>query len=121
VTVSAREESGTTLIAVSDTGIGIPGEDQARIFEEFVRLSPGQEADLEGAGLGLALSSRLAQLVGGSIEVRSVPEEGSTFTLRLPASESPPKRAALPSAEGPIGPVRPAVSLFDPGNQAQWP
>jgi signal transduction histidine kinase len=68
-------------------------------------LSPGQEAELEGAGLGLALGSRPAQLMGGSIDVRSVPEEGSTFTLGQPASGSPPKRAAIP--EGPISPVRP--------------
>jgi signal transduction histidine kinase len=68
-------------IDVSDTGRGIPGEKQAAIFEEFTRLGGD---DTSGAGLGLAISQRLAQALGGRIAVRSEVGRGSTFTLWLP-------------------------------------
>lgn len=66
-------------IDVEDTGPGIPAEQQARMFEEFSRLS----TDTPGAGLGLAISRSLAEAMGGSITVRSKPGEGSCFTLWL--------------------------------------
>jgi len=73
---------------VSDTGIGIPAEDLPRLFSPFERL--GQQAsDIEGSGIGLALSQRLATAMGGRLDVDSVPGEGSTFTLSLPAAVAP--------------------------------
>jgi len=68
-------------IAVSDTGPGIPPDAQERIFEEFARIHTGHA---RGAGLGLAISQRLARLLGGIISVNSAVGQGSTFTLWLP-------------------------------------
>ncbi len=68
---------------VIDTGPGIAPEDQERIFEEFTRLAPGAA---EGAGLGLAISRRIARLLGGDLTVESEPGHGSNFTLWLPAA-----------------------------------
>ncbi len=68
-------------VSVRDTGVGIAQEDHDRIFNEFHRV-PGSAAS--GHGLGLAISRRLARLLGGDITVESTPGEGSTFTLSLP-------------------------------------
>jgi len=76
-----RDDDGGVSIAVIDQGEGISDNDQPRIFEEFVQVSPSQQP---GTGLGLPISRRLATLLDGSLEVTSEPGRGSTFTLRLP-------------------------------------
>lgn len=70
-------------IRVRDTGVGIPPDEIERIFEPFVQGAGAAKGD--GVGLGLAISRRLARLMGGEIEVSSEPGTGSTFTLRLPS------------------------------------
>jgi PAS domain S-box-containing protein len=84
ITVQSRpRDDGGVEVDVTDLGIGIPGEDIDKIFDEFVQLSqPNQH---QGTGLGLPISRRLAVLLDGSLTVRSVPGEGSTFRLTLPA------------------------------------
>jgi signal transduction histidine kinase len=72
---------------VSDTGPGIAREQQSRLFREFSRL---HEGDKPGAGLGLAISQRLARAMGGTITVDSEAGQGATFTLWLPAPGAPP-------------------------------
>ncbi len=74
-------ESGGVVISVIDHGEGISEEDKARVFEEFVQVSPTQQP---GTGLGLPISRRLATLLDGSLEMESVLGEGSTFRLILP-------------------------------------
>ncbi len=69
------------VISVVDTGEGIAYDDQARIFEEFVQLNVGTPL---GTGLGLPISRGLAEVLGGTLTVRSVPGKGSTFVLMLP-------------------------------------
>jgi len=69
---------------VTDTGVGIPPEDQERIFEEFTQLEGPLQRLAAGSGLGLPLSRRLAGLLGGTLTVRSTAGAGSTFTLRVP-------------------------------------
>ena len=82
----SQNGDGGVSIAVMDKGEGISDEDKARVFEEFVQVSPTQQP---GTGLGLPISRRLAKLLDGSLEMESVLGEGSTFTLSLPAEATP--------------------------------
>ena len=82
-------------ISVADTGIGIAPGDQARIFDEFGQVEHSMQRKLKGTGLGLALSKRLASVLGGSLGVESALGEGSTFTLDIPVSYAP--RPSLPT------------------------
>ena len=82
----ARTEAGGVSISVIDKGEGISEEDRARVFEEFVQVSPTQQP---GTGLGLPISRRLASLLDGSLEMESILGEGSIFTLTLPAEATP--------------------------------
>jgi signal transduction histidine kinase/DNA-binding response OmpR family regulator len=86
VRVSARVAADRRSIqfAVADTGIGIPEADIGRIFEEFVQIENPLQRRVKGTGLGLPLSRRLAELLGGSVTVESRLGLGSTFTLTLP-------------------------------------
>ena len=82
-----------TYFRVSDTGIGIAAEQQARIFESFVQVASGHTRQNDGSGLGLAISRRLARLMGGDITVESTVGAGSTFVLWIPAAEPEPHDA----------------------------
>lgn len=73
-------------ITVSDSGVGIPEEEQEKIFGEFARLS-GTEKE-EGFGLGLSITRKLIELMGGRLSLKSVPGKGSDFTIILPLQES---------------------------------
>ena len=75
-------------IAVTDTGLGMTPEQMAELFKPFNRLGRERTA-LQGTGIGLVISRRLAELMGGSIGVKSFPGEGSSFTLRLPKANDP--------------------------------
>ena len=90
----------------TDTGIGIAEQDVARLFAPFTRLNQ-PDGDTEGSGLGLALSRRLAEEMGGQLEVlHTAPGEGSTFFLELPlipAPEEPPELSALPAFSPDVG------------------
>lgn len=98
VTVTCRRESGWARIDVSDTGIGIPKEHLARIFERFYRVDKARSRRVAGTGLGLAIVKHLVQAFGGRIEVASEPGKGSTFTVFLRAAE--PRRATAKVAGG---------------------
>ncbi len=83
--VSASAGPGNTVIfSVADTGIGIAANDRARIFEEFGQVENPIQTQLVGTGLGLPLSRRLAELLGGTVSVRSEVGVGSTFFAILP-------------------------------------
>jgi PAS domain S-box-containing protein len=77
---------GGVRITVTDTGPGIPAENQAAIFEPFVQLGRTLTSGHEGTGLGLAISRDLARAMGGELSVDSRPGEGASFILRLPAA-----------------------------------
>ncbi|AEU38254.1 ATP-binding protein [Granulicella mallensis] len=79
------EDGGWVAFRVADTGIGILPEDQERIFEEFTQIEGEMQSQVKGTGLGLPLSRRLAELLGGSLNVESESGQGSTFTARIPA------------------------------------
>jgi len=82
VKVTATSTEGTVELQVSDEGIGIAPENQARVFELFQRLHV--EKDYTGSGLGLSLCRQVVANHGGEIEIRSRPGEGTTFVVRLP-------------------------------------
>lgn len=84
VRVRLETTPAEALLVVSDTGIGIPVEEQDGLFERFFRSSTAQEKAIQGTGLGLSIVSSVVQAHGGSIAVRSAHLEGSTFTVRLP-------------------------------------
>jgi signal transduction histidine kinase/DNA-binding response OmpR family regulator len=102
VVIEAGVADGKTLrIMVSDTGTGIPAEEQQRIFERFERATSSEQE--HGAGLGLAITKRMVDLLGGSIELESGKGQGSRFTVRLPlttAPEAAPAPAAAPDTRG---------------------
>ena len=84
VTVSIEAESGGVRLRVSDTGIGIPAEDAAHVFERFYRADPARTRADRGFGLGLSIVKWIAESHHGSVELDSKPAAGSTFTVTLP-------------------------------------
>lgn len=84
VDVRARRDGTRIVIDVEDTGCGIAAKDIDRVFDDYYRVVSDSGRSTSGAGLGLAVSRRLARLMGGDVTVVSAPGSGSTFTLTLP-------------------------------------
>ena len=104
VTVSCNTHGKMRRVHVTDTGVGIPADRIAHLFVPFERLG-AESTDIEGTGLGLALSQRIIQALGGELGVESTVGEGSTFWIDLPCVE--PEVAAAYHAEAPL-PLQPA-------------
>ncbi len=84
VTVTLREQEGTVVMEVRDTGIGIPEEQLPRVFERFYRVDKARSRELGGTGLGLSIVKHLTQSFGGSVEVESQLGAGTVFVVKLP-------------------------------------
>src|SRR5258706_8644893 len=92
VTLSAERRGSAIAISVSDTGRGLNAQQLAHLFEVFNRLG-ASNSSVQGAGIGLVISKKLSELMGGRIEVQSREGHGSTFTVWLPAAELAPATA----------------------------
>src|SRR5438874_6174238 len=89
--------------AVSDTGIGMTPEQQAKLFEEFTQADSSTARRYGGTGLGLAITRKLARMMGGDVTVESVPGKGSVFSVRLPAGAEAAARSAANGSRPPSG------------------
>jgi adenylate cyclase len=87
--------------AVSDTGIGMTAEQQAKLFEEFSQADRTTAQRFGGTGLGLAITRKLARMMGGDVTVASEPGKGSVFTVRLPGSSDIPARTLVEGGRQP--------------------
>lgn len=85
ITVRARRQDGSVLLEVSDTGIGIPADEQGRVFDRFYQVDGSSRRRYGGIGLGLALVKEIAEAHGGTVRLHSEVGKGSTFTVTLPA------------------------------------
>jgi signal transduction histidine kinase len=102
IRVAARlETEDRVLLSVTDSGIGIAVEDLSRIFDEFGQVENPLQGRTKGTGLGLPLSRKLAEVLGGSVTVRSRPGVGSTFEVTIPRTYRPPGESEPPSASPP--------------------
>ena len=91
VAVAARMDDGTLTVTVTDTGIGIPGRDLGKIFNKYFRAKGA--TGFKGTGLGLAISKAIVEAHGGRIDVTSQEGEGSCFTVLIPGTVPPEKKA----------------------------
>jgi len=89
VTVALEPREHVVRFSVSDSGLGIPREEQARIFEKFYRLDPDMKQGIGGTGLGLYISRELVRRVDGRIWVESDGANGSTFVVEIPRESTP--------------------------------
>lgn len=98
VVLEAAADGEGAVLRVRDTGVGMTAEQVARLFEPFVQVHASEAARRKGTGLGLALSRRLMESLGGSISVESEPGRGTTFVVRVPRRARAPVALVIESA-----------------------
>jgi signal transduction histidine kinase len=84
VSIIVRRQADTVEIVVADTGVGIPADEQSRLFERFFRSSNAQQMAIAGTGLGLVIVKGIVELHGGRVAVRSTAGVGTEVTVSLP-------------------------------------
>jgi signal transduction histidine kinase len=99
VVLSCAADDEWVELRVRDNGVGIPPEEQERIFDPFQQVGRRLSQPQEGVGLGLAISRDLARGMAGDVTVQSTPGEGSVFSLRLPREGASPERISASATE----------------------
>ena len=105
VGVRLSRDNGHVVLAISDTGMGIPAEEQANLFQRFFRTSEATKHAIQGTGLGLTITKAIAEAHGGTISVKSGEGKGTTFVVDLPVE---------PAVSSPQEPV----PIEEPGDRA---
>lgn len=138
VTVDVNGQADKIVISVTDTGIGIPREDQAHLFQKFYRVDNSDTREIGGTGLGLYLCRRLAETIGGRIWVESEYKKGSTFFVEIPRTDNDDAQRMIEQASfeaerqaeqeqqaalqgQPVAPVAPIETVVDTTNAAVEP
>ena len=93
ITVDIFSEGDARIVRVTDTGEGIPQDEQELVFSPYYRSANADGRQHGGTGLGLSIARYLAELHGGALDLKSEPGVGSVFTLRLPASADAPRKS----------------------------
>jgi PAS domain S-box-containing protein len=100
ITLRIVREASDLVFQVRDTGIGMTPEQLGRLFEAFSQADASISSKYGGTGLGLTISRRFCQMMGGDITAESTPGTGSTFTVRLPAAQATEEQTSWPPADG---------------------
>ena len=117
VTVRARKRGEHIVFDVIDTGVGVPLEAQALLFERFQQADASTTRRFGGSGLGLAITRKLAEMLGGEVAFTSTPGEGSTFTLTIAAPAAVAPQAVEHHAEDLLSGLKVLVVEDNPTNQ----
>ncbi len=112
VALGTSEEGNAAVLSVADTGVGIPAAELPRIFDRFHRIQGQRGRTLEGSGIGLALVNELVRLHGGSIQVASSIDVGTTMTVRIPFGSAHLPDNRVSEASGRREPERAAAAAF---------
>ncbi len=94
VAVQARREAANLVVTISDTGVGIPEDEQAELFTRFFRSSVATRLAIQGTGLGLVIVKQIVEEHGGTVSIVSASDVGTTVTVTIPAGETPASQAA---------------------------
>ncbi len=115
VTIEAGASSGGAdlVLSVRDTGIGIEAKDLDSLFQEFKQLDSSSTRAYGGTGLGLVISKRFAELLGGDVTAASEPGKGTTFTISLPARPRSEAPQEAPAPEGAAGGAKVLLAIDD--------
>ncbi len=105
---SSSSDAGEVLIIVKDSGVGIPVDRLANIFDRFYQVDDSSTREFEGTGIGLALTKELVQIHGGGIDVQSEVDFGTTFTVHLPLGKAHLQPAQIVTAAAPVETDAPA-------------
>ena len=106
VTVTAAASAGAARLEVADTGIGVPVDEQARVFDRFYRTSTTTERQLPGSGLGLHVARAIVEAHGGSISCTSADPVGTVFRVDLPLADASARAGAETRLQAPVGRYR---------------